>query len=527
MAGEANQDSDSGKPESRGSESGTFGSGDERKRPERKRRRLDWQTACYLLVFLGLVGSIAWFEGFGGNWEQINRLFASETGNGYPLPEFAPDRTGYSVEAQKQLEQLEQLEAREPDVSYAQRIMDWEERVELADKLLAGQLTESDYHDTLVSKLYSLVNLTETRNLRSREMMLAAIEEYRGHPDDEVRKLVLIGDVEIGFIDCLKTPDASAEPALRRTGELLASFPNDEAVGRFLDAQALMLVGRKKYDVAIDVLQRMRETFKDSNLLALTNLAALIPDRILFIEIRFDEALERMQTNKEGADAFFLDCLAKLAANPQAGPQAFRQILDAALFYEQTARFLNAKDIYQLLDREMARNRDPLIARSAKEAAERGMARMDSLGQEVQIQGTLPDGKSVDSETLRGQFVVLYFWRVQLPEESYQAALELNAIVRNYRDAGVVFLGIGADSDTPAQAEAIFKKVPNWHLQLAEHLPTVGQLEVELGIPKAPYVTILDKDGKVCAINVSPLQLKNQLDGLLGRRPDRVPFQRR
>jgi hypothetical protein len=104
--------------------------------------------------------------------------------------------------------------------------------------------------------------------------------------------------------------------------------------------------------------------------------------------------------------------------------------------------------------------------------------------------------------------------------------LELNAIVRNYRDAGVVFLGIGVDSDTTAQAEAIFKKVPNWHLQMAEHLGTVGKLEVELGIPKAPYVTILDKEGKVCAINVSPLQLKNQLDGLLGRRPERVPFQR-
>jgi peroxiredoxin len=279
-----------------------------------------------------------------------------------------------------------------------------------------------------------------------------------------------------------------------------------------------MLVTRKKHELAIDLLRRMRETFKDSNSLALTNLAAAIPDRILFVEIRFDEALERMQTNKEGADAFFLDCLAKLAANPQAGPQAFRQILDAAQFYEQTGRFLNAKDIYQLLDREMARNRDPLIARSAKEAAERGLARMDSLGREVQVAGTLPDGKAVDSDSLRGQFVVLYFWRGQMPAESYQSALELNAVVRNYRDAGVVFLGIGADSDTPAQAEATFKKVPAWHLQLAEHLAAVGKLEVDLGIPKAPYVTILDKEGKVCAINVSPLQLKPQLDRLLRRR---------
>ena len=143
---------------------------------------------------------------------------------------------------------------------------------------------------------------------------------------------------------------------------------------------------------------------------------------------------------------------------------------------------------------------------------------MDSLGREVQVAGTLPDGKAVDSDSLRGQFVVLYFWRGQMPAESYQSALELNAVVRNYRDAGVVFLGIGADSDTPAQAEATFKKVPAWHLQLAEHLAAVGKLEVDLGIPKAPYVTILDKEGKVCAINVSPLQLKPQLDRLLRRR---------
>lgn len=512
MAGEADQKTEAG-GDSSAEPSGHSGSGN-----HPTQRMFDLQTVCYLLVFLGLVGSIAWFEWFGGSWQQVQLLFDSQPSNQFRLPEFSSDRVAYSTDTLSQLEQLERLEAREPEVSYAQRIMDWEERVGLADRLLEGQLTEVDYHDTLVSKLYSLVNLTETRNLRSREMMLAAIDQYREHPDDEVRKLVQIGNVEIGFIDCLKTPDASAEPALQRTDELLASFPNDEAVGQFLDSQALMLVTRKKHELAIDLLRRMRETFKDSNSLALTNLAAAIPDRILFVEIRFDEALERMQTNKEGADAFFLDCLAKLAANPQAGPQAFRQILDAAQFYEQTGRFLNAKDIYQLLDREMARNRDPLIARSAKEAAERGLARMDSLGREVQVAGTLPDGKAVDSDSLRGQFVVLYFWRGQMPAESYQSALELNAVVRNYRDAGVVFLGIGADSDTPAQAEATFKKVPAWHLQLAEHLAAVGKLEVDLGIPKAPYVTILDKEGKVCAINVSPLQLKPQLDRLLRRR---------
>lgn len=492
----------------------------------KKSRRVDLQTCLYLLVFVALIGSIVWFEGLGGSWQPVNQLFAGESSTDYQLPEFAASREGYAEPVRIQLEQLEQLELREPEVSYAQRIMDWEERVKLADKLLGTQLTAEDYHDTLVSKVYSLVNLTETRNLRSREMMLSAIEEYRDHPDDDVRKLVLIGDVEIGFIDCLKTPDASAEPALERTAELLAAFPGDEMVGRFLDGQAGILVGRKKYEAAVQLLQKMRASFAEASNLYLTNLAAAIPDRILFIEIRFDEALERMQTNKEGADAFFLDCLAKLAGNPAAGPLAFRQVLDSAQFYEQTGRFLNARDIYQLLQRKMSQNSDPLIARSAREAAERGLSRMDSLGQAVALSGTLPDGEQISPESLQGKFVVVYFWRSQLPEESYQAALELNAVARNYRELGVVFLGLGVDADSAEQAEATFQKVPNWNLRLEQHLERMQEFEVSLGVPKAPYVAILDQQGKVCAINVSPLQLRTQLDGLLGRRPERVPFQR-
>lgn len=489
-------------------------------------RRIDPHTWIYLLVFLGLLGSVAWFEWFDGKLEQVNQLFAGELVEEYPLPDFSADREGYAAETREQLERLDRLEAREPEVSYAQRIMDWEERVTLVEQLHQNSLTAEDYRDSLISKLYSLVNLTETRNLRSREMMLKAIEDYRHHPYDEARKLVLIGDVEIGFIDCLKTPEASAEPALERTDELLRAFPQDETVATFLDGQAVMLVSRKKHDVAAEVLRRMYESFHDSTVPGVAELAKLIPDRIRFVEIRFDEALERMRSSQEGADAFFLDCLAKLAADPTAGPLALRQLLEAATYYEQTGRFLNAQDVYQLLDRKMSGNQDPLIASSAKEAAKRGVARMESLGREVPLRGYLPDGREVTSESLRGKFVVLYFWWEQMPEESCQVAIELNSVVRNYRDSGVVFFGIGADADTPQQAEATFNKVPNWHLQLDQHLATVGRWEQELGIPRAPYVTVLDKEGKISAINVAAPQLKSQLDQLLGRRPSRVPFPR-
>lgn len=488
------------------------------------RWRFDLQSWLYLSIFLFLAGSIVYSEFLKDHLSKVSQLVGADSTPQFALPAFASDGKGYSEDTQELLKIMSFLKAREPEVSYSQRILDWQMRVDVAGELLELPLTEEDYQDTLISQVYSLVNLSETRNLRSRGQLIEAIEKYRNHPIEDVRKLVMIGDVGIGVIDYLKIPDATSEPALERTRLLLETFPQDEAVCVFLDGQANILAARRCYDVAINMLEQMQETLKTPQTERLKSIAAEVPDKILLFEVRFDEAIERLRENEPGADAFLLDCLDKLASHPRAGKSALNQIRDGAIYYEQLGRFQNARDIYQLLERKMSQNKDPLVAQIAAQTATLGYARIESLGKPLPLLGQLPDGKLVNGDSLRGQIVVVYFWSNQSAEAAYQTAQELDKVLRSYSNDRVCLLGIGTEACTAEQTEAVFKRLPEWHLQLDDHQEVVDRMEQELGIAEPPYVAVLDKQGKLCAVNVSPVQLKKQLDTMLGRRSEGAPF---
>lgn len=488
------------------------------------RWRFDLQSGLYISIFLFLAGSVIYSEFLKERWSQVSRLMGADTTAQFALPTFAADGKGYSEDTQELLKILSFLKAREPEVSYSQRILDWQMRADLATELLELPLTEKDYRETLISQVYSLVNLSETRNLRSRRQMIEAIEKHRNHPIEDVRKLVLIGDVGIGVIDYLKIEDAAADPALERTRLLLETFPEDEAVCVFLDGQANILAARRRYDVAINLLEQMLASLKAPKTDRLKSIAAELPDKILMFEVRFDEAIERLRDNEPGADEFLLDCLAKLASHPQAGKAALEQIRDGAVYYEQLGKTRNARDIYQLLERKMSQNKDPLVAQTAQRTATQGYARLDSLGKPLPLLGQLPDGKPINGDSLRGQIVVVYFWSNQSAEAALQTAQELDKLLKNYGNDRVCLLGIGTEDCSAEQAESVFKRLPEWHLQLEDHRQVVDRLEQELGIAEPPYVAVLDKQGKLCAVNVSPPQLKKQLDSMLGRRPEGSPF---
>lgn len=471
----------------------------------------------YAAVLLALVGTICFFEFWDGDFAKFLSQIGLRSAPRYVLPAMAASREEYLAAVTVGLDRMDVLEEREPVVSYPQKVMDYEERVRLADQVLEHALTESDYHDTLVSKMESLVKLAETRNLQSREMLLTAIKAYQAHPDSAVRKLVMLGAADLAFIDFLKTPGGEISPALAAARALLADFPNDEEVARFLDAQSTLLVNRQRYDAAIDLLKTLQIAYHDNANLSIKTMAETLADRIFFVEIRFDQVVERMRNQRPGAQEIFLEALAKIASNPNAGMMSFTEVARAAYFYEQVGRIDNARDIYGLLERKMAFNSDRRIAEAARDSARRGLKRLDSLGRNVDLQGTKPDGTKISLAELRDQIVVLYFWRGIHSQASFQTAVELNETMRLYKDSPVVFLGIAADNDSDEQAMVTFNKIPNWQFKLADHLATVQKLEQDLGIPNGPYVTILDRQGNICAINVTPPQLKGLLDNLLTR----------
>jgi len=120
--------------------------------------------------------------------------------------------------------------------------------------------------------------------------------------------------------------------------------------------------------------------------------------------------------------------------------------------------------------------------------------------------------------------VVVHFWSNQSAEAALQTAQELDKLLKSYGNDRVCLLGIGTEDCSAEQTKSVFKRLPEWHLQLEDHQQVVDRLEKELGIAEPPYVAVLDKQGKLCAVNISPPQLKKQLDSMLGRRSEAAPF---
>jgi peroxiredoxin len=365
-----------------------------------------------------------------------------------------------------------------------------------------------------------LVKLADTRNLGSRRKLLASINEAISDPDKTIERLGRIGQTELHYIDYLKTVNGDLVPALESSKDLLGRFPDDLHVAAFLESRVIMLLMRQEYDATIGLLQQMLDAYQHSRNLQLEQVAQQAPDRILFVQIRYDKVIEDLRRQRPGAVERYFEAISKIASNPKIGVMAYREVLAAGSYFEQTGQFDHARDLYGLVARKLSFHSDALIAQAAKEDSRLGLIRLDSFGRKVDLHGRKPDGTIVGPTTYADRIVVLYFWPGMQPDQSFRQAVELNETMRQFRGAPVDFLGICVDSDADSRAVETYRKVPNWNLKLEDHLTCVQQLSTDIGIPNRPYVMILDRNGNICAINVSSDKLMANLNELLFKRRD-------
>jgi hypothetical protein len=77
------------------------------------------------LSFFSLV-RIIYSEFLKDQWGKVSQLVGANATPQFALPTFASDGKGYSEDTQELLKIMSFLKAREPEVSYSQRILDWQ-----------------------------------------------------------------------------------------------------------------------------------------------------------------------------------------------------------------------------------------------------------------------------------------------------------------------------------------------------------------------------------------------------------------
>jgi len=132
---------------------------------------------------------------------------------------------------------------------------------------------------------------------------------------------------------------------------------------------------------------------------------------------------------------------------------------------------------------------------------------------------TLPTavGENLRLSSLRGQFVLVDFWaswcmpcRAEIPH--------LKELYAQYHAAGLEIVSVSADAHPEAWRRAMGQEQMPWKQVLDTYSGAGNFSDVAggYGIESIPYTLLLDKEGKVIAINPEPHSLDKQLKKLFG-----------
>ncbi len=142
------------------------------------------------------------------------------------------------------------------------------------------------------------------------------------------------------------------------------------------------------------------------------------------------------------------------------------------------------------------------------------------IGKPLEISGTLVDGAPLDWKSYRGKIVLVVFWATwDGPSRAEIPALK-ELFAANHK-RGFEIVGVSLDSDFAALTEVLRTEGVPWP-NLFNEGDAGGwkhPMAVKLGIHSLPASFLIDREGKVMAIDVPGPQLAEHLERLLSDKP--------
>lgn len=198
----------------------------------------------------------------------------------------------------------------------------------------------------------------------------------------------------------------------------------------------------------------------------------------------------------------------KLVDEDPSNPFNAELILDLALDSE----YYSILEVNQLIAAMAPSAIDP----QSLEAVQRVLARMANLNVGDQFPGfELPsmDGKTVTSSSLKGSYILIDLW-ASWCGPCIKAMPTIKKLSEKYAEKDFQAISISLD-----QREEIWKRTNErvnitW-LNTLDSNGLEGGLSVELGVTFLPFYYLVDKEGKILAINTSLADAEETLDRLL------------
>jgi len=145
------------------------------------------------------------------------------------------------------------------------------------------------------------------------------------------------------------------------------------------------------------------------------------------------------------------------------------------------------------------------------EMAAGAVRRLESVGRQVELEGTSIKGKPFRLSSLRGKPVVVHYWATWC-EPCKQDMKQLRRLLASYQRAGLLVVGINVDRKK-SDAERYLQQTQVPWLQLYEPGGLEGsRLAKEFGVQTLPTMMLIDPNGKVVRHNVRAAELQSELE---------------
>ena len=316
---------------------------------------------------------------------------------------------------------------------------------------------------------------------------------------------------ELGALTMLN--NLGDEDAGKRYDELAAKLADDKrpamaATGRYF----LLFKEASKLDVS-ESKEVKAFVAKGMDYIATTKLdiqmAPLVQTVIQFAQ-QTQEGAELADTVRKLAVRFAASDDAQIAINAVSLARA------AGGLYQREEKNDEAIKCYEEVSGLLAKSDNPRVAEAAA-SLEGAIRQLKLVGSEIEIKGTLVEGRNFDWAKYKGKVVLVDFWATwcgpcvaELPN--------VKEVYEKYHDQGFDVVGISLDEDRQALEEFLDKEHIRWPILFSSDPDAAGwqhPMAAEFGVSAIPMTILVDRQGKVVTLSARGEQLGKQVAKLV------------